>query len=132
MRNPRLAPAILGLALSLAGLAANAQPQAAPATKCFLSRDWSGWKGSPDLKSIYIRVRGRSIYRLDLSAPCTGVDSGFSHLVTRNRGGSWICNPLDLDLSVSDGHGFRSRCIVSKITPLSTEEAASLPKSLRP
>jgi hypothetical protein len=133
MRTQRQAAAIAGLTLSLIGLtAAEAQPPQKSPPQCFASRGWSGWKATPDEKTIYIRASGRRIFRVDFSAPCNGVASGFSHLIVRLRGSSWICNPLDLDLGVSQGHGFRTQCIVSQLTALSSEEALALPKNLRP
>ncbi len=133
MQTQRRTAAIVGLALSVFGLAAaDAQTPKTSASQCFVARDWSGWKASPDEKTLYIRASGRRIFRIDFAAPCNGAASGFSHLIVRHRGSSWICSPLDLDLSVSQGHGFRSRCFVSQLTALSPEEAAALPRNLRP
>jgi hypothetical protein len=125
---------MLALALSLFGAAdvARAQATPSPTPRCFAARDWTGWRGSADAKTVYIRTGVRRIYRVDLAAPCHGVEWGLSHLVVRQRGSSWICAPLDLDLSVSDGHGFVNRCFVRAITPLSPAEAAALPANLRP
>jgi hypothetical protein len=122
------AAATLGLAASLMALAAGAQP----APRCFHTRDWNGWKATPDAKAIYLRVGVRQVYRLDFGNACSAVTSPGSHLVVRQHSGGWICGPLDLDLSVSTGHGFRTPCLVSKITPLSDEDAKALPKALRP
>jgi hypothetical protein len=116
----------------LAPFGASAQPAKPTAPKCFYSRDWNGWKASPDGKSIYIRVGVRDLYRLDFSHSCSAAQGVGVHLVTRVRGSSLICNPIDLDLKVSDGRGFATPCIVSGITPLSAEDAAALPKNLRP
>ncbi len=133
MLTQRRAAAALGLALSLFGLAsADAQSPRKPGQQCFSSRDWSGWKATSDERTIYIRASRRRIFRVDFSGPCTGVASGFSHLIIRQRGSSWICSALDLDLSVSEGNGFRNRCVVRQLTALSPEEAAALPKKLRP
>ena len=133
MYKHKAAPAAIGLALTLFGLAGGAEAQS-PTTppSCFATRDWNGWRGSPDAKTVYLRVSGRRIYQVDFAAPCSGVEWQLSHLVVRQRGSGWICNPIDLDLSVSDGHGFKNRCFIRKITPLSAQEAAALPANLRP
>jgi len=81
---------------------------------------------------MYIRTGARSLYRLDFVNGCQAARGVGVHLVTRVRGSGWICDALDLDLKVADGHGFATPCIISKITPLSADEAAALPKSLRP
>jgi hypothetical protein len=134
MRKRLLATTLIGLAAaSMLGLAtADARPAAHPAQQCFFSQDWNGWKATPDSKSIYIRVGVSKIYRLDLSSACPELQMPDVHLVTKLRGTSMICSALDLDLSVSDGHGFKTPCIVSNITPLSAAEAAALPKKLKP
>jgi hypothetical protein len=134
MRKNLFATTLAGLAVaSVVGLAAaDAQPTARPPQRCFYSTDWSGWKATPDSKSIFIRVGVNQIYRLDLSNSCPDLQNPGSHLITKLRGGSTICSALDLDLSVSDGHGFSTPCIVSNITPLSKDEASALPKNLRP
>jgi hypothetical protein len=133
MRKLRSA-AILGLAAaSLIGLSsAYADPAGSRPSRCFNARDWRGWTVTPDGKSMFIRTGVRNIYRLDFANGCRAARGIGVHLVTRIRGSSSICSPLDLDLKVSDGLGFASPCIVSGITALSTDEAAALPKALKP
>jgi hypothetical protein len=126
------APVLLGLASLCAFGAANAEPPARSAPKCFYSRDWNGWKASPDGKAIYIRAGANYIYRLDLGNACPAANGIGVHLVTKTRGSGSICGPLDLDLKVSDGRGFATPCMVSGVTPLSAEEASVLPNNLRP
>ncbi len=120
------AGSILGLSSGYAGAAESVPSQ------CFDTRDWNGWTVSPDGKSMYIRTRVRDVYRLDFSGTCREARDIGVHLVTRIHGSSRVCSPLDLDLKVSDGHGFATPCIVSNITPLSAKEAAALPKGLKP
>lgn len=133
MRKRFLTTLLIGLAAASAvGLAADAQPSTKPAPSCFFSVDWDGWKATPDSKSIYIRVGVRDVYKLDLSSACPELQMPDAHLVTHIRGSDSICSPLDLDLRVSDMHGFATPCIVSAITPLSPAEAAALPPKLKP
>jgi hypothetical protein len=138
MRKPSLTTALLGLTAAAAATvvaltAADAQPATKPPpANCFSSTDWSGWKATKDSKAIYIRVRVNDLYRLDLSGSCPTLQWPNARLITKLRGGSWICSPLDMELKVSDGAGTAMPCIVSKITPLSREDAAALPRHLRP
>jgi Family of unknown function (DUF6491) len=118
--------------LAVAALLCAPAASAKPSGQCFSSRDWSGWKASPDSKSIYIRVSVSKLFRLDLAQACPTLQWPGAHLVTKLRGSSWICSPLDLDLRVSAGRGTAIPCMVSGITPLSKDEAAALPKKLRP
>ncbi len=120
-------------AFSILGLSsAYAYPVGSVPNQCFNIRDWGGWTVSPDAKSIYIRTALKDIYRLDFANACHAAQGVGVHLVNRIRGSSRVCGPLDLDLTVSDGHGFTSSCVVSNITPLSSEAAAALPKGLKP
>jgi hypothetical protein len=131
MRKHLLAGGLI--ALSLLGTAvANADPVSKTPMQCFYSNDWSGWKATPDSKSIYIRVGVNKLYRLDLSSACPALQAPNSHLITDLHGSSSICSALDLDMRVSDGTGFATPCIVSEITPLTAAEATALPKDLRP
>ena len=55
------------------------------------------------------------------------------HLITKVHGGGSYCSALDFDLSVvSEPYGIPVACIVSKMTALTPDEAAALPKDLRP
>ena len=48
------------------------------------------------------------------------------------RGSDTVCDALDLDLSVSDGHGFREFLIATSITKLTPAEVAAIPLKFRP
>jgi hypothetical protein len=109
--------------------------QAQPAdrqTQCFFPNEWNGWKATPDAKAIYLRVGVSKIYRLDLADACEELQEPDAHLITKLRGSDSYCNALDFDLSVSEPHGIPTPCIVSKMTQLTPDEAAALPKNLRP
>ena len=124
--------ASLLLAFGSAGAAVHAQPKPASNSQCFLSRDWQGWKPSADSKSLYIRVGVSQVFRLDLSSACETLQRPNARLITKIRGGSWICSPLDLDLKVSDSPGIAIPCIVKGITRLTPDEVAALPRGMRP
>jgi hypothetical protein len=134
MRKRLFAAMLVGLAAtSIVGVGAvQAEPGSSTPGKCFYPNNWNGWKATPDSKSIYIRVGVNDIYRLDLSAACPSLQEPDAHLVNDVRGPSQICSAVDLDLKVSDGHGFSTGCIVSNVTPLSRDQASALPRNLRP
>ncbi|MBS0411062.1 MAG: hypothetical protein JSR86_14180 [Proteobacteria bacterium] len=111
--------------------AANPEGSKPPAASCFFSRDWQGWKATPDDKAIYIRVGRTKVYRLDLSSPCPSLHDPGSHLITKFHGSGSVCTALDIDLKVSDGH-IATACIVRQLSELSPAEAAALPKNLQP
>lgn len=134
MRNPAFSAF---LTVSLCSMAIAATAQTAPATskpaksQCFFSSQWRGWR-APDDRTVYIRVGGRDIYRLDLTSSCPGLRSPGAFLINRVRGGTNICSPLDLDLRVSQGGHFSTPCLVKSMTKLSPDEVTALPKSARP
>jgi hypothetical protein len=66
-----------------------------------------------------------------MSGACPALLDPASHLITNNHSSS-ICSALDWDLRVSEGHGFVTGCIVDKMTLLTPDQAAALPKKLRP
>lgn len=124
-------------ALAVTAGAASAQPaKPAPANRtlpsgdCFDSRDWQGWASpSPDL--LYIRVRQKDVYRIDL-APGRSLNSPSDFLVTISRGSSRVCGVIDLDLKVSDRIGPATPLFPLGITKLTPAEAAALPKGSKP
>lgn len=98
---------------------------------CFLSANWSGWK-SPDPNTIYLRIDVGHIYRLDLTQPAYQLNDPSVHLVSKVRGSSWVCSPIDLQLDVADSHGFREPIFVKSITQLTPDEVKAIPLKYRP
>ncbi|MGZ3272624.1 MAG: DUF6491 family protein [Caulobacteraceae bacterium] len=118
-------------ALSLAGAAHAATPaKDKSARNCFMTQDWENWRGA-DANTIYLRVRMHDFYRLDLSNGSNMVTDDTNHLVSQIRGSNWICDPLDLDLKISDGH-ITVPLFVKSITKLTPEQVAMIPKKVLP
>ena len=103
---------------------------AAPASSCFRMRDAQSHT-VVDAKTLYLSVRGKEVYKMSMKGSCLGRANNTDPLITETFGGGAICRPIDLDLSV-DMNGFASHCIIDKIDKLSPEEAAAIPKKLRP
>lgn len=105
----------------------NSRPQ------CFRSGDWSGWKATSDGKTMYIGTGLNRVYKLDMAFPCTELNDIDAKVITRVRGSSWICYPMDIDMRVyRPGAGVSTYCRVKKISRLGAEEARSLPRNLHP
>jgi len=117
-------------ALGLAGAAHAEAPDAKPKSSCFFTRDWDGWR-SPDEKTIYLRVRVRDIYRVDLSYGSQILTWPDSHLINEVRGTDWVCKPIDLELKVANDH-FAVPLFIKAITRLTPEEVAAIPKKYLP
>jgi hypothetical protein len=144
--------AFLGLAVGAALLAgAGAARADAPTdrTPCFFITQWHGWKSpSPDV--LYLGVNMHDVYRVDLSAGSRMLRDPTVHLVSRTTGSASVCSALDLQLDVVDdvggsgrfggglggigglGGGMREPLIASKLTKLTPEEVAAIPKQFRP
>jgi hypothetical protein len=102
-----------------------------PVHDCFSLSDWQGWS-APDKNTLYMKVRNRDVYRVDLSHGTNQLTAPGVHLVSIVRGPDTVCRPIDLDLRVSDGFGFAMPIMAKSITKLSAEEIAALPKRDRP
>jgi hypothetical protein len=123
--------AAMALGLSATASAADPTPGAKPHTPCFYSRQWQGWK-APDAKTLYLGVNMHDVYRVELTGASPELQGPGMHLVFKAHGGDSICSALDLDLSVSDGHGFSTPIIARTLTKLTPEEVAAIPPKFRP
>lgn len=134
MSNRSLLLGAASLAASLGLAAASASPAVADSrAPCFFISQWDGgWKAS-DPNTIYIRVNLKDVYRIDLSAGSQELLwPGPYHLISVVRGSSSICGPLDLQLALSDGRGFRQPLIAKDLVKLTPDQVAALPRKYRP
>lgn len=113
-------------AAAFAGVASAAATPGAPAHACFFSRNWDSWH-APNKNTIYFKVNLHDIYQVDLSAGSDLLTWPDTHLVSKVHGPDTICSPIDLDLSVSDGH-IKEFLIAKSITKLTPEQVAAIPK----
>jgi len=120
-------------ALAVGGVAQADTPPAKPAkpaSSCFFTRDWNGWR-SPDGKTIYLRVSVGEIYQIDLSGSSSLLTEPDSHLINEVRGSDSVCSPIDLDLKVAND-GFVEPLFVKSIAKLTPEQVAAIPKKFLP
>jgi len=123
--------AALLAAVSIATLAATPALARDGGRSCFFANQWESWR-SPAPDVILIRVNLHDIYELRLSSPAPELGYPDVHLVSRFQGSNSVCDPLDLQLEVSDNHGFRSPIIVRSMRKLTPEEVAQIPRRFRP
>jgi len=104
-------------------------PAPAKHQSCFSLRDWHGWSAEGD-ETLYFKVRMHDVYRIDLASKEGFLNAPGMHLVTKSWGDDWICNPIDLDLKISDNVGprFPMQLFIKSITKLTPEEIAALPE----
>jgi len=130
MTRPRASiPSILAVALlAAAGATAATAASERKSEACFASNTWDGWSAPGDANILYLRIGLHDIYKVELT-PGTRVRKGADNfLVNQVRGSNWICSPLDLDLSLSDHHGFRQPLIARSLRKLTPAEAAAIPR----
>ncbi len=133
LMNGAVLGAILGAAASLCGVwPAAAQPTATqPRSNCFRMSQLQSTRPDGDQR-VYLRVNVNEYYRIDLQNRCYSLPIQGNFLVlTPTPGQDLICNPLDLDLKVSE-HGALESCFIKSITRLTPEEAAAIPKKSKP
>jgi hypothetical protein len=130
--------ALIGFAAAAAvfgagAVSAVAQPGSGKtAQQCFFITQWQGWS-APAPDEILLKVNLHDIYRVDLSAPSPMLQSPGVHLVNRVEGGSDdVCLPIDLQLDVADGHGYREPLIARSLTKLTPDEVAAIPPKYMP
>jgi hypothetical protein len=129
----RLAVSLIGaVALIVVAAPAFAAEKPAAAGKCFLMKDVGNHTVGGD-HTLYFAVAGRSVYRVEMSNNCLGGASSTDPITIKERSGSNICGPLDLDISATvNGGGLASRCVIDTITRLTAAQAAALPAKLKP
>jgi len=123
--KPLVLASLAGLSAAMAfSAAAQPPPQSG---QCFWIRDLRNHTVGDD-HTLYFDVGGRAVYRATTSGACLAGATSTDPIVLRNRPATGqICNRLDLDVSVRG-----ARCIISELTRLTPEEAAALPRRVRP
>lgn len=125
--------AALTAALMAVAAPASAQPASkaeTPRSPCFRLSDLGGHKiAAPD--TLYYSVRRKEVYKFTFSGSCLAGVTNSDPLILEPLGASsQICKPLDLNLGV--GGPVSRRCIIKSIERLTPEQAAALPKKLKP
>lgn len=129
-------PGLIALSLAaLGGAAAQAEPTApAPSDhlkNCFYMSQWHGWS-APSEDVLLLRVNMHDVYKVELASGTSLLQAPDVHLVSVERGSDSVCYPIDLELSVSDGMGFKERLIAKSISKLTADEVAAIPKKYVP
>jgi hypothetical protein len=133
-----VASLVVGLALTAGASALASEDGQSPAANptarraCFFSHQINGWREGNSSRDnvVYLDVRARDVYRLDMFGPCNGLNEAISIGVETRGGGTAICDGLDVTLITRSAVG-PYRCPVSKITRLTPEEVKALAASKR-
>lgn len=142
MRLPIIMLAAGAAAIAAGGAAIAAKPKAdlgpappsgtgLPSGQCFRSTDIRNHTIA-DRHTLLIDVNNRATYRLTMRGACLAGALSTDPIITRSPPGStFICKPIDLDLSIS-ASGINSPCLVDSIVKLTPDQVAALPKKLKP
>lgn len=111
---------------------ADAQSEPRPGSQCFrMSQIQNHTKA--DNQTLYLRIRNRDVYRLDMSGNClAGASTNDALVMSPTSGNDLICRPIDLDLKVRMGPGALSPCIIKSMTKLTPDEIAALAPKVKP
>jgi hypothetical protein len=126
------AAALLAVAATVAASVGYAAPsdENSASQSCFFLHSWDGqWKVTPDSRSIYVKQNG-VVFRLDLEQAIPMLQSSFAVLKTKGTSNA-VCRPEDMHFEASDRTGGLQNLIVRKMTRLTAEQVAALPKELR-
>lgn len=128
----KLVLAAAAFALS-AGLAASATAQPASGHACFQSRDMRNHTVGDD-HTLYVKVGMHDVWRIGMTNACLAGAISSDPIITRSPpGATTICKPIDMDVSiVKGGGGIKTPCIVGSVMKLTPQEAAALPRRVRP
>ena len=107
---------------------AEAQPPVGAPRQCFYVTQMQGFRAE-GMRTLYTRVGVRAIYRFDMAQDCHGLPFNSQSIIVAPVASGTICNPLDVDLTLSDTG---ERCIVKDIVRLTDAEAADLPNRDKP
>jgi len=125
-------------AVAALALTASAQPSPGappppkPRASCFWADRIENF-AAVDEDNLYLRVGQSDVYRAELFASCLDLDS-VHHLALVSRSSSIICEGGALDTTVvtRDQIVGRQRCPVLKLSKLTPEQVAALPRGARP
>ena len=130
----KLAVSLVGAAALIAvAVSAPAAEKPKAAGKCFTPDQVQAHKVG-DGHTLFLKVAGSAVYRVDMVNNCLGGVSSTDPLtIGQSAGASGICEPGDLDVRAElGGGGLPSHCRIDKITKLTPAQVTALPKDLQP
>ena len=137
MRNNFQATAVALAVIAAAGAAAaqdapSGQGKARDRTPCFYITQWRGWK-APNDHTLYLGVNFRDVYEVGLAGSSPLIQYPDARIVSITRGPPDVCNPVDLQLSVStEPYGVREPLIAKSLVKLTPEQVKAIPPKYRP
>ncbi len=100
-----------------------------PAKQCFRTSDIEN-SVQANQTQLNVKTRNNRYFQIQTKGVCFE-SPNLDPYVLNVHGSDQICDPIDLDLSAGPA-GFRTPCIVDKITPLTKAQVMALPKKQQP
>ncbi|MBV8681979.1 MAG: hypothetical protein JO111_03830 [Caulobacteraceae bacterium] len=101
-------------------------------TPCFYITQWRGWK-APNDHTIYLGVNFRDVYEVQITGSSPLLQDTTSRIVSVTRGPETVCNPVDLQLTISQTpYGVQEPLIVRSLVKLTPEQVKAIPKKYLP
>jgi hypothetical protein len=118
----------VGLSAAVAALGATmptaeAQPTASRPPSCFYTNQILNTRMA-NPRTFYIRTSARGYYRMDFASDCD-TDVGGSLIIHPFSNSAQICSAISVDVSLRDTG---QRCLPTRLTPLTPDEVAQIPK----
>lgn len=128
----KLLPMLAFAAATFAATAALAAAGPPGARSCFRFGDLQAWK-SPAPNVLLFKVGASRVFRLDLQQGSNQLRYSDARLINRNVSSTWLCDPLDFNLLLTDRQGTWSEpLIVTSMRQLTPEEIDAIPPGERP
>jgi hypothetical protein len=122
----------IALALVLAAALAPTVASAAAGDACFRTREISSHRKGADDKTLYLKVGLKDVYKVTSKNACLAGAMRDDGLVVGAPPSGMVCKAIDFDLAIRQGGGHATPCLVESIVKLTPQEAAALPKDVRP
>ena len=118
----------MGLGAAVAALGATlptaeAQPAASRPPSCFYTTQIENSRMADD-HTLYIRTSARGFYRMDFAGDCDADANGPLIIHPFSNNGQ-ICSAISVDVSLRETG---QRCLPTRLTPLTPDEVAQIPK----
>jgi hypothetical protein len=121
--------ALTGVAASLALAKSAPDARSLSPDQCFRTSDIQNSVQMNETR-LNILTRDHHYIRVDTAGRCF-LPPYIDPYVLRIHGGDLVCSPVDMDLSAGPP-GFKTPCIVDKLSVMSPAEVAALPKRDKP
>jgi hypothetical protein len=122
---------LTALACLAAETSAVAQPasQSGAAKQCFRTSDIDNSVQASQTQ-LNLKTRDNRYFQIQTKGVCF-VSPNVDPYVLNVHGSDQICDPIDVDLSAGPA-GFKTPCLIDKITPMTKAQIMALPKKQQP